>query len=375
MKENRVLISGAGIAGLSLARRLEQLGIGYLIVEKRSTSHHSSSGIALPFNALLALRELGLDKAVLDAAHQVEEVIFTKKNGRVLGRANLLCPPLDKDKFVAMRRDRLHEILLEGVTSEIHYETTIETFDLRADGVDVTFSNPALNGFYDIVVSAEGIHSKLRQLAYPNEETTIDHNLPNWRFLVEYHNHGIQPIYMMDRTEMFMAYPLSPDTVYCYGHVYDDTGKYNNGNPRDHLRELFGGFGGEVKNLLDRLGENPVVCGRLQSVTKPFFSKGRIVFVGDAGNACSPALQQGAASAFEDVICLASQLSEHSADEAIDAYQRIRRPRVEWVLKTSDIPIKNIKYTRSPIGAFMRNTLIRIKGPLNADGWRRLAKM
>lgn len=180
---------------------------------------------------------------------------------------------------------------------------------------------------------------------------------------------------MMDRTEMFMAYPLSPDTVYCYGHVYDDTGKYDNGNPRDHLRELFGGFGGEVKNLLDRLGENPVVCGRLQSVTKPFFSKGWIVFVGDAGNACSPVLQQGAASAFEDVICLASQLSEHSADEAIDAYQRIRRPREEWVLRTSDFPIKNIEYTRSPIGAFMRNTLIRIKGPLNADGWRRLAKM
>lgn len=75
MKANRVLISGAGIAGLSLARRLEKMGIGYLIAEKRSSSHHSSSGIALPFNALLALREPGFEKAVLDVAHQVEEVI------------------------------------------------------------------------------------------------------------------------------------------------------------------------------------------------------------------------------------------------------------------------------------------------------------
>lgn len=140
-----------------------------------------------------------------------------------------------------MRRDSLHDILLHGVKSEIDYETTIETFDARADGVDVTFSNPAHNGFFDLVVSAEGIYSKLRQLHYSNEETTIEHNLPNWRFLVEYHNHGMQPVYMVDRSETFLAYPLSPDAVYCYGHVYDDTRKYDNGNPQDHLRDLFGG--------------------------------------------------------------------------------------------------------------------------------------
>lgn len=127
MKPSRILISGAGIAGLSLARRLEQLGIEHLIVEKRGASYHSSAGIALPFNAIQALRELGLAEPVLAAAHQVQEVIYTKKDGRVLGRASLLHPPLDKDKFVAMRRDKLHELLLDGIKGRIHFETDVRT--------------------------------------------------------------------------------------------------------------------------------------------------------------------------------------------------------------------------------------------------------
>jgi len=374
MKSIRILISGAGIAGLSLTRKVEQLGIEHVLIEKRSGSYHSSTGIALPFNAIKALRELGLAEPVLEAAYQVQEVIYTNKNGSVLGRASLVEPPLNKDKFVAMRRDKLHEILFNSIKGKIHFETTIKTFDAHPDGISVTCSNPTLNGVYDLVVSAEGIHSTLRQRSFPDEVTTVDHNMPNWRFLVEYPNHCLQPTYMLGRTEIFMSYPISPNTLYCYGHVYDESGHYDHGNPQDHLRQLFGEFGGEVKNLLARLDGQPIIRGRLESVTKPYYSKGRIVFVGDAGNACSPLLQQGAASAFEDILCLAEQLEEHTPDEAIAAYQRIRQPRVEWVVKNSDDPIKTVKMMQSPVGAFMRNMLIRFIGPLNAVGWRKLAE-
>ena len=54
----RVLISGAGIAGLALARRLKLLSIDYVLLEKRKKSKDLGTGIALPFNAIQALREL-----------------------------------------------------------------------------------------------------------------------------------------------------------------------------------------------------------------------------------------------------------------------------------------------------------------------------
>lgn len=375
MTKPRVLISGAGIAGLALARCLEQSGIEYVLLEKRSHGRQESSGIALPFNAMRSLRELGLAEKVLEAAHQVHEVTYTKKNGSILGRASLDESPLNQDIFVAMRRDKLYEILLEGIEPRIHFDTMIESVDSTRNSVDLRCSDPTLNGEYDLVVSAEGIHSTLRQYCFPNEVTVVDHQIPNWRFLVDYPNHGLQPIYMFDRTELFMIYPISPDSLYCYAHVYDESGEYGSGNPHEHLHKLFGTFGGEVNHLLARMGNQPIICSRLQSVKKPYYACGRTVFIGDAGNACSPLLQQGAASAFEDAICLADQLQNHSVEAAIKAYQQARAPIVEWTVSTSDAPVKKIKMMRHPIGAFVRDTIVRKRGPLNVSGWKHLAGM
>lgn len=373
MSSPKVLISGAGIAGLSLARLLSKAGIDYVIIEKRANHALSGSGIALPFNAIMALRTLGLADQVLDAAHQVHQVTYAKKNGQVLANASLDEAPLNKDKFVALKRTVLHDILATDIAEQIHYETVIETMEQVSDGVELTFSNADLNGKYDLVVAAEGIHSPLRKQCYPDEMTVLDRNIPTWRFVVDYPNHGLEPLYMFARTELFMAYPLGPDSLYCYGHIYDETDKFSQGNAHQHLHDVFGDFGGEVPAILRRAAEVEVLSGRLQSVAKPYYSSGRIVFVGDAGNACSPLLQQGAAAAFEDVICLAEQLQKHSIEQAISSYQDIRSPRVEWIVKSSDGPIKMMKKMRNPIGAFLRNMMIKKKGPLNVHGWRYLA--
>ncbi len=373
MSSPKILISGAGIAGLSLARLLSKAGIDFVIIEKRANDYSSGSGIALPFNAMMALRTLGLAEQVLDVAHQVHQVRYAKKNGQTIASASLDEAPLNKDKFVAMKRTELQDILAKDVVAHIHYQTVIESLEQLSDGVEIKCSNAALNGKYDLVVAAEGIHSPLRKQSYPNERTVLDHNIPTWRFIVDYPNHGLEPLYMFARTELFMAYPIGPDSLYCYGHIYDETDKYSQGNAHQHLTDVFGDFGGEVPAILKRAAEVSVQSGRLQSVAKPYYSSGRIVFVGDAGNACSPLLQQGAASAFEDVICLAEQLQHHSIEQAIRSYQQIRSPRVEWIVKSSDGPIKMIKKMRNPIGAFLRTMMIKKKGPLNVVGWRYLA--
>jgi hypothetical protein len=42
-------------------------------------------------------------------------------------------------------------------------------------------------------------------------------------------------------------------------------------------------------------------------------------------------------------------------------------------MKTSDSPIKLMKWMNNPLGTFIRDMIVRKKGPLNADGWKQLA--
>ena len=133
-------------------------------------------------------------------------------------------------------------------------------------------------------------------------------------------------------------------------------------------------YKGCAEQIFSQLDDTDIIAGRLKSVDNPYFSHGRIVFVGDASSACSPLLQQGAASAFEDVICLSNQLQKSDIDEAILAYKQLRSKRVNWIHQTSDAPLAKMKMMKSPIGAFLRDTLIRLKGPINVQGWRKLAQ-
>ena len=71
MPTKKILISGAGIAGLGLARQLKKLNIPFKIIEKRTHLSTDGAGIALPANAVKALRYMGLGSNIDQHAHQV----------------------------------------------------------------------------------------------------------------------------------------------------------------------------------------------------------------------------------------------------------------------------------------------------------------
>lgn len=367
---NNILISGAGIAGLSLARMLKKHGISYTIIEKKSQLSPTGTGIALPANAVKALRYMGLSDAV-DSMHQVKQIIYTTPRGRILSQASLEDTPLNCDRFVALERKKLISLLKEGIEKDIHFHTTIQSIHETSAGVQVTFSNADLNGDYKAVVGGDGLYSTVRKLGFGQPET-IDLGATTWRWVCEYPINNIQPTYMFGRQNVFLAYPMGDNQIYCYAQQVDPTGKYKDEKQaKSNLTQLFANYKSIGRDLL-RILPDLIHTGRLCSVPEPLFSQGKLALIGDAGNACSPMLQQGAASAFEDSIVLAELLTHFSVNKAFELYKEYRYERVNWCVKTSDHSMKAVIRSNSYLAQLLRNLYIRRKGPLNVLGWKKL---
>ena len=369
---SKILISGAGIAGLCFARQLKKHGIAYTIIEKKSTLDATGAGIALPANAVRALRYMGFAELV-DKMHQVKNIIYSCSNGRVLSEAALLTEPLNLDKFVALDRTELLGILKHDIEDDIHFNVTITDIKQSDAGVDVVFSNPALNGHYQAVIGADGIYSTVRDLGF-GQSDLVDLGVTNWRWVCEYPTKNVQPTYMLGMKNMFLAYPIGANHIYCYAHQSDVANQYHHVDEASvNLRQLFASYKGIAEPLLKMLPEsNHIYTGRLRSVPTPVFSHRYLALIGDAGNACSPMLQQGAACAFEDAIVLSELLANFSVKEALENYRTQRQQRVNWIVKTSDESIKSFIKMNSRFSVMVRNLFIKKKGPLNVLGWKHL---
>lgn len=369
---NDILIVGAGIAGLCLAKQLKKYGIAYTLIEKKSELDMTGAGIALPANATRALRYMGLSDFV-DSLHQVKRILYSRANGKVISQASLLEAPLNLDKFVALSRCELLIALQQSLQDDIHFNVSVTSLQQKDSGVDVIFSNPAFNGHYQAVIGADGLHSSIRQLGFGSSEP-VDLGVTTWRWMCEHPTDNLQPTYLFGRRNLFLAYPTGKHRIYCYAHQADATGYYHDREEAgSHLSELFAHYQGIAKPLLAKLPPNMLIhTGRLRSVPFPLFTKQSIALVGDASSACSPMLQQGAASAFEDVITLSTLLVHFPIKTAFELYQQQRSLRVNWVVTTSDAGIQSFIKLKSPWAAFMRNLLIKYKGPLNVLGWRHL---
>lgn len=370
-----ILIVGAGIAGLALAQQLQKHAIPFTIIEKRMTLTNDGTGIALPANAVKALEYMGLGKELHQEAHQIKEIIYTNTSAQTLSQASLLEPPFDTGKFLALPRQKLHEILRQGIENKILFNTTISQLHQTPTGVNVKFSNPEFKEEeFSAVIGADGVNSYIRHLVFDSTQIE-DLGVTIWRFVCKYPTKDLQPTYMLGTNSLFMAYPIGSDEVYCYAHTVDP--EYSLCHATSHqknLTNIFAEYGGIAKIMLNRLPDDKcIIPGRLQSLPKPLFSRNRVALIGDAGHACSPMLQQGAASAIEDVIALSELLIKFSILDALKHYAIFREDRIKWITQASDIPMKALIAMNENQMAMIQEK-IRASGPLNVQGWKTLLK-
>ena len=355
----RILISGAGIAGLALAGFLREHGIEPALVEKAQAFGRVGYGIALWGNGIRILQALGLEERFYAEGERIERWTLRDAQGAILRSVELdlgELPPL-----TAIHRADLHAVLLEKVPSSwIRMDTAIERFSRHADGASVVLSDGSRE-HYDLVVGADGIHSRVRELAFDNWRLK-DMGAAVWSF------------WMPDDVETppgfteawgrngkaFLVAPVSGSHMGSVAVPLDE--RYN---PEEHLAFLRGVVHADewlLPEVLEAMDDpQSVFHDRLYEVEATHWQRERAVLVGDAAHALHPIVGMGGSLALEDAYVLADELSRVRGDrmgEALRSYVERRRQRVARFRREAALT-QSFTFVRSPLLRSIRDFAVR----------------
>ena len=347
-----VLIVGAGIAGLALARALRQRGITAEVVERTTELETGGAGMYLPGNSARALDELGIRDVVAARANPIMRQRFLDHRGRVLVDIDVHTYWEGVGGCVAISRAALQGTLRAGTAgTEIRLGISVVGLDAAASRTRVRFSDGSSSD-YDLVVGADGVHSTIRSLAFGRPRVRYV-GQASWRFVAE----GFPAISdwtaMLGRGSAFLTVALGNGSVYCYADI-NTTDPANARAARWH--ESFADFADPVPRLLEHAGD--AYFAPIEEVVPPAWTAGRVALVGDAAHASSPNMAQGAAMALEDTLALADALSKNNPIErALAEYQQRRSSRLAWVQEQT----RRRDRTRS-LPPIVRNLTLRLAG-------------
>jgi 2-polyprenyl-6-methoxyphenol hydroxylase-like FAD-dependent oxidoreductase len=326
----RILVVGAGLAGLALARALGRAGFAPELIEREAGWEAAGTGMYLPANGVRALGALGLEEAVAARAAPITHQRLLDHNGRLLAEIDLGGLWGDVGACLALPRADLHTVLRDGVA--VRMGRTITSLEHLDGPVRVTFDDGRQDS-YDLVVGADGLRSTVRRLAVdPHPPVPVGQH--SWRFVTTCPSEVTAWSVLLGPRSSFLTVPVGGGLVYCYADVLAGPhGPTPGGDPAALLHERFAGFAAPVPQLLDQLPPPARIhVAPIEQVAAERWGRGAVVLVGDAAHGMSPNMAQGAALAFEDALVLAERLGQAaSVTEAVAGFVARRHPRAGWV--------------------------------------------
>ncbi|MCV2401581.1 FAD-dependent monooxygenase [Marinomonas sp. C2222] len=344
----QVVISGAGIGGLTAALAFAKFGMRVTVCEKAEKFGEVGAGLQISPNAFKVLRALEIDK-------ELQAYAFAPQNASIRdyqsGTYYLKVPLGDQAvsdygaPYWHLHRADLHKVLVQlcekaGVTLKLNSEVVRYEQVPHGQGVRVHLAD-GRQLETDLLIGADGIHSKIRDLML---------GLENPLFMKQVAWRGIVPV-------SNLKVDIKPDacvwvgpnrhfvTYYLRGYEYvnfvaveerDDwlsESWVEEGNV-NQLKAAFSNWHPEVKAILDSVDESFLWALKGRDELPTWFEN-RVVLLGDSCHPMLPFMAQGAAMAIEDAYVLAKQVSKYPLDEALMRYELERKPRVTRIQNMS----------------------------------------
>ncbi|NJC29952.1 2-polyprenyl-6-methoxyphenol hydroxylase-like FAD-dependent oxidoreductase [Xanthomonas arboricola] len=334
----RILITGASVAGNTVAWALARQGFDVSVVEQAAQFRDGGQNIDVRGVGREVLQRMGLEQAALDHGTGEEGTAWVDDHGHAV--ATFKTDDIDGDGPTAeleILRGDLARLLYDAArqTAEYRFGDRIASIDDDGEAATVRFQSGRSDHF-DAVIVAEGVGSATRELVFPGENDprwmdltiayfTIARTADDDRLWRWYHTIGGRSISLRPdqhgTTRAMLSLQKAPEGEQ----------NWDLATQKAYLRERFADAGWQAARVLDGMDTtDDFYFDALRQVRMPRWHAGRVVLTGDAAWCATPLAGIGATLAVTGGYVLANEIARAATlEQAFAAYADAMRPMVE----------------------------------------------
>ena len=346
-RAKRALIIGGGVAGPVAAMALQRASIdGFIYEAYAGGADYAGAFLTFASNGLDALRAIDAHHLVLAEGFPTPRMTIQSGTGKHLGDVPNGGTLPDGTVSQTLKRADLYRALRDEAVrrgANIEYGKRLVDAETSPDGSVTAWFEDGTEAEGDLLIGADGIHSRTRRI--------IDPSAPGTRYIPVLNIGGYardvrvqaEPgtFLMVFGKRAFFGYAVHPSgEVWWFANpprADEPTGAelaaIGTEQWREMLMDLFAGDDSPAVEIIRSTPGNLAGWATYDLPSVPTWHRGSLVIIGDAAHATAPSSGQGASMAIEDAVVLSRCLRDlPDTRQAFAAYERLRRARVERIV-------------------------------------------